>query len=355
MPDMIFIDLSGPSEGAAYVLDKSTGRASATYALPAALDTLAALGINDALLSLPLSMLDFRRLTLPVDDPEKVRRLLQFELEGMTLADPAQAVIDAVVLGPDASDATKFEVLAVYLQKDALRPVLEAFAAHGIDPRAACSIELSAALGAPRPEGVEAALVGFAGIPSGEERIRLAWREASSGPRIDLRRDGLKYTVHEQKLKRSALAAAVLALLLVLATGADMGLRIKAELARAKVMEDSIRASYAIAFPTEKFTSPQGLTYKFEARIKELQDKVRNLKGVRPLDFLSELKAAKGLTYTDILLESDSVTLKGRAASLSEIQAAQSALQLSDIKLAETSAQGKDGMPFTITAKRATK
>lgn len=355
MPEIIFIDLTGPAKGSAYVLDKGTGKVRSTLEFDeiGALGPIEAAKGSEACLSLPLSMLDFRRVSLPVADPDKVRRLLPFELEGLMLQDPGRAVIDAVVLGTSKEDPSRHDVLAVYMDAQVLGAVLAALARHGIDPRVACSIELSAALeeygrlgGEP-----EAVLMNFGGLTEG--RTMRAWQEAVSGGRINLRRGPLGYTADERRTRKSLALAAVLAILMLATLGADIGLRIKAERGRERTMEDAVKSAYASAFPQEKYSGPQGISYKLQARIKELEARVRNLKGLRPLDLMAGLQPPKGLSYTEIALEADGVTLSGKAGSMPTVQAAQAALggTLDDVKITETTPAG-DAVKFTMTGRR---
>lgn len=355
MPNIIFIDLASATSGTAHVFDKNTGRHIESLALP---DAGLSVDIDEAYLGIPLSMLDFRTLSLPVSDPEKIRQLLPFELEGIILAEPGACVIDAVVLGPSASEKDQYDVLAVYMVKSALKPILDDLAARGIDPRVVCSIELSAAIeGGGNATDIESRLLAFGGMPD-DERVRRAWREIAR-PAINLRRGELGYTRDTRRSMKGLMVSAALLSLILIALGADLGVRIHTYRTQAGLMENSIKSVYASAFPAQKYTGTQGLTYKMQARIKELEDRTRSLMGVRALDFMNELNPARpaGVTYTEIALERDSVTLHGRAEALSGVQEAQAALGrfLADVQITETGQTGRDGMPFVITARRASK
>ena len=107
-------------------------------------------GIDDWHVSLPLSVLDFRILSLPFSDPATIAKVIPHELDNLVFGGSQDVVFDSVVLKNLERGS---EVLVVYLKKQLLQGLLDALSRAGIDPRVVTSVELRAVLDA-SPEGI---------------------------------------------------------------------------------------------------------------------------------------------------------------------------------------------------------
>ncbi len=354
MPVTAFFDITGMQQGRLYLFEDNRledarpfeiGEDHRFYAgeLPE---------VEEAFVSLPLDALDYRVLELPFSEPERVREVLPFELDGLILGGTESAAIDAVVLGE--AEGGKHRVLAAYVQKDALARLIEGLSALGVDPRAITCLELANAVRA--AEGGEDMGRALLEPPALEESERpaLALKEAEN-PTINLRRGEFAYTRDAERARRSFRFTAGLLIAILLIVSGDIAVKAaKVRKETARVSEDII-STYKGAFPAEKPGTAQGLAYKMKARLKEMREKDRALKAVSPLGFLMKLQetSPEGLAYTDITLDREFVVLKGEAQSLSGVEQAKSSLEgfLAEVKISETGQSVKDKVAFTITAK----
>jgi hypothetical protein len=354
MPGTVFFDITG-EEGRIHVFEDGRLRESTPleiggdgrfYAgdLPE--------GIKEAVLSLPLSMLDFRVLELPFEEPERIREVLPFELEGIILGGTERVVIDAVVLGKTEEGKTR--TLAVYVEKAALEKLIAGLSELGVDPRVVTSVELSRAIDeANRGEDLERLLLES---PPAEE----GWREEAagrelSGPTINLRQGALAYTKDAERRRRSLAFAAVglIALLLVLA--GDVLVRAARIQKEAKAVAKELVTTYAGIFPGEKPEKAAGLSYKLKARMGEMRTKNEALRGASPLEFLMKLQSVLpgGIVVDVLTLDKGFVIIKGKAPTLTDVEEAKGALDtfLRDVKITDTGQAVGEKTAFTIEAK----
>ncbi len=84
-------------------------------------------GFEKVLLGLPSSELSVRVMALPFEDRKKIKDVLPFELSGLLHVDTDELIMDGVPLGGG-------HVLAVAMEKTALREYLAAFNGIGADP-----------------------------------------------------------------------------------------------------------------------------------------------------------------------------------------------------------------------------
>lgn len=108
------------------------GKTETKQALVSLLDTIKTLGtapeeFSRIFVSLPLTEMSIRMLTLPFDDLKKVREAVPFELSGLLSVDIEETILDIIPLGGN-------KVLAVALEKKIMREYLETFRESGIDP-----------------------------------------------------------------------------------------------------------------------------------------------------------------------------------------------------------------------------
>jgi type II secretory pathway component PulL len=310
--------------------------------------------IEESFLSLPLGMLDFRLLELPISNPEKAREVLPYELEGLMLGPSESVVMDAAVInGPKGVEQT-YGVLAVYIRKDVLGKLLDGLGELGLDPRAVTSIELGAAIEASESaDELSERLLKKQGLDSAG-RVERAVREMAA-PGINLRRGELSYTKEAEQARRSLKFTTALVMAILVLFGVNTSYRmINARKDTARV-ETRLLRTYTDIFPGEKPKSARGLSYKARARLKEMGEKEASLKGVSALEFLLKLQAAKfpGLKIGEITLDKGLVVLRGEAASLSRVEEMKALLEgfLSEVKITETTQLPAETTAFTITAR----
>jgi type II secretory pathway component PulL len=356
MASTAFVDITG-GEGAVHIFDKGTHalRESVNFSLGE--DRAFRMSglprdIEESFLSLPLGMLNFRVLELPLMDMDKIRDILPFELDGIILGGSENIVLDAKVL---ESGEAGHKVLAVYLEKPVLKGLLEGLKPFEIDPRAATSLDLGSALEAyAGSSGDLGSLLLGHRVEAGEQRIERALKEMSRCT-VNLRTGDLSYTREAEQRRRTLRFAAAALIALVLIFAGDIALRTmtsKREIAR---LEKAILKKYSEAFPGEAPKAATGLTYKLKSQLKEVEQKVAFTTGVSPLEFLLELQGrnSQGLVFTDITLSREAVVLKGEASSLSDVEAVKGRLEglLLNVTISETGRSAREKIMFTITAK----
>ena len=295
-------------------------------------------------LSLPVSFLNFRLIDLPFSDKDRVREVLPFELDGIILGGTDRVLFDCVVLG---SSDDKYQVLAVYIDKDSIRKILTKLKSFGLDPVFVSSIELRNILRDFMPSRLLSPEV-----IEEKDRISLAVEEMKS-PTINLRRAEFSYTRDTEKTKKSLRFTA--ALLICLAAVLLAGFLADTISTRYQIasLRNEMRKDYQALFPGEKNIMNELLQLK--SHMKELKGKEDLLIGVDPLDTLLKLSRVEkdGVVFNEINTDRGNISMKGEARSLGEIQQLKDRLdgvfggvEISDSK---SSAEGK--MLFTITAR----
>jgi type II secretory pathway component PulL len=310
--------------------------------------------VEESVLSLPLRMLDFRILELPVSDPEKAREVLPYELEGLVLGPPEGLVIDAAIIGETGGAGKSRSVLAVYIKKALLKKILGGLSKLGLDPRAVTSLELAAALnGSGTAEELGDRLLKGEPLTADARAGLLAGEMAS--PSINLRRGELSYTKEVEKARRSLRLTTALVMAILVLLGVRTSHRMINANKDIERVETRIVRAYTDIFPGEKPQSAQGLSYKAKARLKEMREKESSFTGISTLEFLMKLQETKfpGLKLTEITLDKGLVVLRGEAASLSKVDEMKLRLAkfLSEVKISETSQKSADVTDFTITAR----
>jgi type II secretory pathway component PulL len=356
MASIAFVDIFG-EEGNVYIFDKGSqelrdrihfslgeGGAFRMSGLPA--------DIVESYLSVPLGMLNFRVLELPMMDMDKIKDVLPFELEGVILGSSENIVFDAKVL--ESGEAGQ-RVLAAYLDKPVLKGLLQGLKAFQIDPKAVTSIDLGSALEAyAGGSGELGQLLLEHHVADGDERLERALKEMSNST-VNLRTGELSYTREAEQARRSLRFAAAAAILIVLIFAGDITLRTMATKRDIARIESAILEKYSEAFPGESPRAAKGLTYKMKSQLRELEQRVAFTTGVSPLEFLLELQGrnAPGLVFTDISLSGEAVVLKGEAPTLSDVDAVKGRLEglLLDVTISETGRSAREKVMFTITAK----
>lgn len=304
---------------------------------------------GESVLSVPLSLLNFRILELPFSDTRKIRELLPFEIDGLVLGGAESVVFDAVVLGQTNG---QYRILVACLLKKTLKTILEKLKSSGFDPVAVTCLELSHILASDGAGPGTADLLISPAPMTDEERTAAAQKEVER-PAINLRRDEFAYTVDTEKTKKALMMTIALAALIVIIFFADMSITIlslKKENARTR---DEIRKTYLGLFPGEtKITSE---LYQLKAHIKEMRDKESSLVGISPLVALLDLSRAvrPGISLTEIDQDRETIVLKGECPSLSDVQKFKNDLDGSfgDVVVADTKPSARNRVLFTVTAK----
>jgi type II secretory pathway component PulL len=300
--------------------------------------------VENAYLSLPVSSLNFRVIDLPFLDRNRIREILPFELDGIILDGTDRVIFDCVVLG---SSGDKYQVLAVYIEKDVVREILMRLKSFDLDPVFVTSVELRNILkdftlsGLLSPEAIE-----------DKDRISLAVEEMKT-PTINLRREEFSYTRDTEKTKKSLRVTAALLICLALVLSANFLEGMISTKYQIASLKNEMRKDYQALFPGEKNIMNELLQLK--SHMKELKGKEDLFIGVDPLDVLLKLSRVErqSVVLNEISADKDNISMKGEAPSLSDVQQLKdrldglfSGVEISDSK---SSAQGK--MLFTITAR----
>jgi hypothetical protein len=311
--------------------------------------------IDDYCISIPISLLDFRIVTFPFSDKEKIKKALPIELDNLVLGGSEEIIFDIIIVN-GADDSV--DVLVAYTRKNILSRILKEFAERNIDPRCITSIELQS-------------VMKDINFDSGEElRKTLAdrlfveqeWNEADridkakeeiEKPTINLRTGQFEYTKDAEKIGKTLKITVLLGFLLVFVIHANILFQTFMAKKEGALIAKEMRVAYSGLFPGEKKTIDE--LYQLKSHIKELGEKNDTLTGVDSLNLLLELskKEESNVVYTEMQIEKGLIKLKGEARSTDDLSKVK--IKLSDI-LSEVSvsdvkpiAQGK--ILFAIVAK----
>jgi len=300
--------------------------------------------IDTSYVSLPLSSLNYRVIDVPFSDKDKIREVLPFELDGLILGGSDQVIFDAMIIG---SSSNTYQVLAVYLDKATIQDILDNLKSYHIDPEFITSIEL-------KSMGKEISLEKLLSPITfdEEERISLATDEMKS-PTINLRRGEFAYTRTIEETKRSLKLTAILAILLMVVITAGLLLHIVSTRTEIELVKKEMRKEYRGLFPGEKNIVNE--LYQLKSHMKELKEKEQLLVGVSPLNLLMNLSRVdkhKAL-FNEVSTQNDSITFKGEAPSLSDVQHLKVALEqlFDEVTISDSKASASGAMIFSITAK----
>jgi type II secretory pathway component PulL len=307
--------------------------------------------IEEACISVSLDMLSFRTVELPFSDIKKVREVLPFELDNLLLKGSGDVVFDAHLLGEQEG---KYKFLIVFIRKDVLKKLLDAFRQKGIDPRVITCIDLVAGFDAFTSENkIRDMLINETrDSVRPEVRIDIAAKEMAA-PAINLRRDEFAYTGDTDKVKKQLGRTAALAACLILLLLSDLVLNTVAMKKESSALRDEMRKTYVGLFPGEKKISSE--IYQLKAHIKELKDKENLLSGISPLQILDYLagNGRPGLSFNEIIMERSHIVMKGDCRSLSDVQALKDMMTgfFGSVAISDTKPLSQGKTAFTITAK----
>jgi type II secretory pathway component PulL len=299
---------------------------------------------ESAYVSLPAAWFNFRIIELPFSDKDKIRETLPFELDSVILGGSKAVIFDNVIVGKSDNAV---QVLAVYIEKDLLKKVLNALRSNGIEPVYVACLELRKKLtDFTLPELLTPVLL------EEKERIALAGEEIKK-PAINVRRGEFAYTRDIERTKKSLRVTAVLLVFIVLLLSADVLLKILSLRQESAAIKNEIRKQYMEMFPGEKKIVNE--LYQLKSHLKELQEKEDVFIGVDTLGLLLNLSQLEreGVVFNEIMEDKNAITLKGEAVSLSLIQQFKQKLDslYNDVTIADSKSSAHGNMIFTITAR----
>jgi len=350
MAEALFIDIADNRLNT-YVFDARQGRyelkESRDYPLSGKYDFASDMmpgGIEDVFLSLPVSMLNFRVMELPFSGRERIREVLPFELEGMILGGTDKALMDGIVVGKTDS---KYQVLAVYIEKNVIKDILGKLNSFGVDPAFITSLELAKIVKDFSP----GKLLSFPSIDA-NERIELA-REEMRYPSVNLRRGEFAYTRDVERTRKSLRTTVVLAIFVCIAVSANLFFQIAATKNEVAGLKRDMLKSYRELFPQDK--NIMNVLYQLKSHMKELSGKEALFIGEDPLNLLWKLAQADraSAVFYEITTDKGMLVLKGEARSLGDIQKIKDnfGTLFDDVNIADSKASAQGRMLFTITAK----
>ncbi len=320
-----------------YVLDKTVNLSSLSRADE----------IDRFCLSIPAELLNFRIVSLPFSDIEKLRKVLPFELDNLLLGGSDSVVFEPIVRGRKEDI---FEVLVVCIEKRHLTSILAFLAERGVDPYVITSTELNALFKKGLSDFTEQLIE--SSDMSLDDRIQSAKEEILT-PTINLRTGEFAYTrdfaMLWKGLRLTAILVAVLAFVL------NMSIAVKTTLAKKETasIKSEMRREYTTLFPNEKKVTDE--LYQLKSHMKEVQEKADALIGVSPLQVMLALSQQKfqNAVFNEISLDRDRITLKGEAFSMGAIEKMRSGLGefLTDISLSDARPITENKILFSVTAR----
>lgn len=302
--------------------------------------------IDEFYLSLPASLLNFRLLKLPFSEPEKAREVLPFELDNLILGGSEGVVSDVVML--DNGDAP-FNVLAVYIQKQLFKDILQRLAPFSLDPRIVTSLELPGLI-----KGGVTDLAQRLVAPirlNGGDRVTAA-REELTAPLINLRRDEFAYKRDREKISRALNVTALLSLVLALIINADILLGTISAKRESRAIRTELRQAFTALFPGQKKVSDE--LYQLKASMKSLKERGETLLGVNPLQFMlmASQRKTQGIVVNELSLGKETVSLKGEALSMNDIDTVKKSLMefLANVSVSDIKPLPNGKILFTVVA-----
>ncbi len=303
-------------------------------------------GIDDFYLSIPLTALDFRVITLPFSDKEKIEKVVPFELDNLIIGSPDSIVFDTTVI---RTTENAHDVLVAYVKREFLSSIIERFATLDMDPRVITSIELEKIL----RSGSQDILGSLTGndMPRPDERITIAG-DALTASAINLRKGDFLYRKDEEKFWSRLKLTAIIFLLLTVVLNALFLFNIFAARKQASETEREIRTFYQGLFPDERKITDE--LYQMKSHMREVHDAGEKLLGVDPLEVLRELSLnISQVTFDEISLDRDLITMNGTAGSMDDISRMKEDLSriLADVSVSDITMTENGETIFTVVAK----
>ncbi len=301
--------------------------------------------IDSIYLNVPLQSLHFRVLGLPFSDKDKIRDIIPFQLEGMTVENIDEIVYDFVVLGKDDD---KFKVAVVFANKRVLKGLCDRVAEYGIKPNVITNIDIYESLSSASTKALSEAEE----LKEPESQNIMA--KILSRHVIDLARGEFFYSGDIEKarvyLKFSLVLAVIIYILLSLHLVIDMK-NISSNKAHVK---NEMNELYRQLVPGEgKIINP---LYQLKSQRKQIEQRAGELKDVQPLEVLRSISEVwnKAGVADSLTIASDLITIKGEAGSVRDVQSIADSMESKIVGEAsietKQSAGGKVG--YTIQIKR---
>lgn len=303
--------------------------------------------ISECMLSLPLELLNFRVLNLPFSDKEKLKKVIPFDLANLLMERSEDIVFDASVLGPSGDN---FDVLVTCIEKGVLKEILSELASLQVDPQVVTSLELQAGV-KEGTEGIALRVMSQERL-SPEERVAAAKNELLNHT-INLRTGPFAYTKDTEKTNKKLKLTAALLIALALFINAYLSFGILTAKSKAASVKKDVRSVYTALFPAEKRITDE--LYQMKSHMKEIREKGDALIGVHPLPLLLDLsqKNLHGISFNEIGLGRDLITMKGEAPSMNDIDRVKARLSefLKEVSISDIKPSAGGKTLFTVIAK----
>jgi type II secretory pathway component PulL len=301
--------------------------------------------IDTVYLNVPLQSLHFRILSLPFSDKDKIRDIIPFQLEGMTVESINEIVYDFEILGKDDD---KFKVAVVFANKKVLKSLCDGVAEYGIKPNVITNIDIFKALTSASANSLSEADE----LTGPESRDIMA--SVLSRPIIDLARGEFSYRGDIEKAKGYLRFSVVFAVVIYILLSLHLLIDMKNISSDKEHVDSKMNELYRQLVPGEgKIVNP---LYQLKSQRKQIEQKVSVLNDAQPLKMLrsiSEIWTKAGMAES-MTIASSLITIKGEAGSVRDVQAIADSLKTIIVGEAsiETNqfAGGKVG--FTIQVKR---
>lgn len=328
----------GPGDGPAAAGPAVLAEGSAPPGLP---------GIDDWCVSIPLSLLDFRIMTLPFTDPRTMAKVIPYELDSLVLGGSQDMVFDVVVLKSLEGGS---EVLVLYLRRQLLQALLDVLNRAGIDPPVVTSVELRAALGE-SPGDVVDFVTGQRAVKS-DSRLSAVRAELTGPPVVNLRSGSFACKRDTERLWKTARVTAVLLFVLGVLIHGILGMATVLARTESSAVRDTLRKEYTALFPQERRVSDE--LYQLKSHVKGLQDKRALLLGASPMRVLKTLAESRvqGTYLTELSIDRTALSLRGEAPSVSDVDAFKSMLapKFSDPRVSDVRPVTEGKTSFALTA-----
>jgi len=291
-------------------------------------------------LSLPVSFLSVRRLSLPFSDKEKIKDTLPFELEGILLGDVEGYSIDYLVSGSMGNGS---EVLAACIEKTRLKDIITVFSSVGLEPAIVTSIEL------PFMKSAET-------VPelSAEERAE-AVRNELTNLTINLRKGELAYKGDIERISKSMRLTAALIFVLMLIFSSAAATKLISLRRENNSIKDHVRIIYQKEFPKETMVEP---VRQFKVHLNSMKEKDAILVGMPVLDTLLNIANLKNkdITLNELSIKKEGVLIKGTAQTFENIDEFKNTLSSSfvEVKVTDSRTLPDKKIIFSIIAKERT-
>lgn len=289
-------------------------------------------------MSLPAELLNFRLLEFPFKEREKLSKVIPYELGNLIFGGITDITYDFTVL--ESSENTT-KILVAYIDKKIIKGILESFKSFGIDVYIITSLELGQIL-KEKKEDMASRLINPEAL-SGENRIKMAISEVKANT-INLRTGEFAYTRDVEKSGRMVKLMLILLICLAIIINAHLGFKIITTKNEIGSLREQMRSIYSTIFPADKKITDE--LYQMKSHMKNLKEKAEIVIGVNPLDLMTNVAGIKpkGIIFEEINLDREVITMKGEAASMSDIDTMKRSLSesyynvsVSDIKpLSET-------------------